>query len=92
MDQVLPGTKSSIPLTNMQTLLLYESNGSERLRVNLEQMLLRFDAGFASQDQIAAAWDAVVQRHDVLRTVIDWRSATTPVQRVLPRVAFSVAH
>ncbi|WP_281347136.1 non-ribosomal peptide synthetase [Tritonibacter litoralis] len=92
MEHLSPDSKSSVALTSMQTALLYESNGSERLRVNLEQMLLRFDAGFASQDKITAAWDAVVQRHDVLRTVIHWRSATTPVQRVLPSVAVTVAH
>src|SRR6478672_6887666 len=72
-------------LTPLQQGMLAQHLRAPGSGVDVEQLVCslpeRVDA-----DALRAAWQAVVDRHDVLRTSIEWNGLDAPQQRVYDRV------
>ncbi|WP_410586712.1 amino acid adenylation domain-containing protein [Amycolatopsis sp. lyj-23] len=82
LDRVLGGLRDVAdvyPLTPMQEGMVFHSEQGGGLYV--EQFTCRLE-GPLDPGALRAAWDAVVQRHPVLRTSVHWAGVPTPVQVV----------
>ena len=78
---------SSIALTPMQMGMLYESVGTSRPWINIEQVVVAFDGSGVSPAQITDAWTAVQARHDALQIQISWNGGVNAQQRRSPDLA-----
>ena len=72
----------SWPLTPLQLGMLHESLLSERTSVNLEQVACHLDDEAFDPTAMKRAWEALTQRHEVLRSVYAWRDDRAPSQDV----------
>ncbi len=76
------------PLTAMQQGMLFDAMLDPDAAVNLVQMQAVFED--LDVERLARAWQAVVQRHPVLRTVFVWRADGEPLQVVWRQVRLSI--
>jgi amino acid adenylation domain-containing protein len=74
------------PLSPLQEGLLFESLQDPEAGVYFEQLRFRFEEGL-DLDAWKAAWEKVVQRHQVLRTAIVWRNLDKALQVVCKSVS-----
>jgi len=77
------------PLSPLQQGMLFHSLDSNERGVGVEQVLCSLNEAL-DVPQLLAAWEAVVARHDVLRTSLHWEGKPEPVQHVQPRVKLPV--
>jgi natural product biosynthesis luciferase-like monooxygenase protein len=77
------------PLSPMQQGLLFHHLAAPHSGVDFEQIVfrLREELDLAAFDR---AWERLVARHDVLRTVFRWEGIEEPQQRVLPSVRIPI--
>ncbi|MDY7095143.1 MAG: amino acid adenylation domain-containing protein, partial [Acidobacteriota bacterium] len=77
------------PASPMQMAMLFEeeANPDRRTYVHQRTWGLRGPLDAAA---LAAAWQAVVDRHPILRTCFVWKSSDVPVQVVFRRVRFTL--
>ncbi|QRO01823.1 amino acid adenylation domain-containing protein [Archangium violaceum] len=80
-EAALPLTDAA-PLSSMQQGMLFRSLFSPSSRDYFEQVGAMLEAGL-DVDAFRAAWQAVLERHVVLRTVLSLEDPSNPVQRVL---------
>ncbi|MDF1727087.1 MAG: amino acid adenylation domain-containing protein [Sulfitobacter sp.] len=78
-------SETAFALTPMQMGMLFESVGTERPWVNVEQVVVEFDAQGLDDAALDAAWRAVQDRYEALRLIIDWRGGAEPRQWVGPK-------
>ncbi|NOK80121.1 MAG: hypothetical protein GFH27_549281n458, partial [Chloroflexi bacterium AL-W] len=69
------------PLSPMQQGLLFHSLYQPDDDIYLEQMHVMLDASIQI-DNLLIAWQSLIDRHEMLRTVFVWRDIATPVQVV----------
>jgi len=74
------------PLTTTQQGMLFHSLAEENSGVYLVQVGLTFKGRFNKQS-FALAWEALLQRHDTLRTAFVWEKVNAPLQVVGRKVA-----
>lgn len=84
-----PQVQDVYGLTPTQAGMLWASVESEELRRYHEQLVIEM-TGDLDPDVMAEAWQAVVDRHDILRTGFHWEEIATPVQVVHRRAAVEV--
>ncbi len=86
----LAPTTDSYPLTPLQQGMLAAHLRAPGSGVDVEQLVCtlpeRVDA-----EALRRAWQTVVDRHDVLRSAIEWSGLDAPRQRVLDRVVLPFA-
>ncbi|MEM1169666.1 MAG: amino acid adenylation domain-containing protein [Cyanobacteria bacterium P01_H01_bin.35] len=73
------------PLSPMQQGLLFHNLYAPESRVYFKQMSLEFK-GQLDVAAFASAWQKVVDRHSILRTLFVWENISTPLQVVLKQV------
>ncbi|WP_066265889.1 non-ribosomal peptide synthetase [Hydrogenophaga palleronii] len=78
----------SWPLTPLQLGLLYDSLLSQRTSVNLEQVACHLDDEAFDVATMKQSWEALVRRHEVLRSVYVWRDVRVPSQEVVADIEF----
>src|SRR3954470_10627877 len=72
---------ASYPLTALQQGMLVHQLRNPGSGVDVEQLVCTLPEA-VDADAMARAWDAVVARHDVLRTAFAWEGLDAPRQRV----------
>ena len=77
------------PLSPLQQGMLLHSFGPAGQGVDVEQVLCSLTEAIDVQ-LLLSAWDAVVARHDILRSSFEWEGRPEPVQVVHPRVKLPV--
>jgi surfactin family lipopeptide synthetase C len=78
-------------LSPLQEGLLVESLAAPGAGLYLEQVVVALE-GAISMPAMARAWQAVAERHEVLRTSFHWRDLERPIQVVHRRVRVPVSH
>ena len=71
------------PLTPLQKAMLFTGITDPQSGINIEQVVLRFPHKMDGE-KLREAWQAAVQRHDILRTSFHWPGGSEPVQQVEP--------
>ena len=79
------------PLSPQQQGILLDALGHAEPGRYIEQETHRWP-GTLDQTVFDQAWQAIVDRHGIFRTVFLWRDQPSPVQVVFSRLAFSVAY
>jgi non-ribosomal peptide synthetase component F len=77
------------PLSPLQQGRLFHSFGPGGQGVGVEQVLCSLTEALDVQ-LLLSAWDAVVVRHDILRSSFEWEGRPEPVQIVHPQVKLPV--
>ena len=77
------------PLSPLQQGMLFHSFGPGGQGVGVEQVLCSLTEALDVQ-LLLSAWDAVVARHDLLRSSFEWEGRPEPVQIVHPQVKLPV--
>ena len=80
-----PSVDSIYPLSPSQRGMLFETLLASEPGVHIEQLVWHL-RGALDARVLEAAWQHVVERHEVLRTCFVWKQQPEPVQVVLPRV------
>jgi len=75
----------SYPLTPMQNGMLFHALLQPDSGSYVQQLVATFD-GAADEALVRAAWDAVLERHSVLRNGFAWKGLAAPVQQPASRV------
>lgn len=78
-------------LTPLQLGMVYESVLAGRPWINLEQVVVHLEDEDLSAATLRRAWQAMAERHDVLRMGIRWRKRLHPAQIVMPEIDVDVA-
>src|SRR5215467_7981663 len=73
------------PLSSMQEGMLFHSLAAPGSDVYVQQLSCRLE-GELRVDAFAAAWRAILARHDVLRTAFAWHGLPRPLQVVGERL------
>ncbi|MEW6612820.1 MAG: amino acid adenylation domain-containing protein [Pseudomonadota bacterium] len=77
------------PLSPMQDGMLFQTLSRPGAGLNLEQLLCRLPEALDAA-RLEAAWQALVERHAVLRTAFDWRGPEGTRQQPQARVSLSI--
>jgi hypothetical protein len=72
---------ATYPLSPLQAGMLFHSDYAAGSGVDLEQLLIHFDAGL-DNTAFRSAWTWLLRRHGVLRTSFHWRGLERPRQTV----------
>ena len=81
-----------IPMTPTQIGMIYESVLADQPRVNLEQIVCRLNDESVNVEAMEQAWQRMIARHAILRSVFDWQAAATPQMQVLESVPLLLEH
>ena len=71
-----------LPLTPVQKGMLFYYLNEKDSAMYFEQMSFRVSGSFNEQD-FRKAWNVIVQKHPILRTLFRWKKLDNPVQIVL---------
>lgn len=84
-----------LPLTPMQVAMVAEGVASGRPWLNLQQVICRLEPDVGQRihpEHLRAAWLQVQQRHQSLRSSIDWNGSAAPRQRVVESAPVEIEH
>src|ERR1043165_7878088 len=73
------------PLSPQQRGMLFESARASDSGIHIEQLIRRF-TGELNFSAFERAWQAVVDRHSILRTAFAWKDQDEPLQVALRQV------
>ena len=83
-SKTLDSVVDSYPLSPLQEGMLFHSLFAHRSGVDIEQMVCDLPESIDAS-ALERAWQAVSDRHAVLRTSFHWEGLTAPIQRVHSR-------
>jgi amino acid adenylation domain-containing protein len=77
--------ESGYPISPMQQGMLFESLANPNAGLNIQQMVCHLHEAIAPS-AFQQAWQALLNRREILRTYFDWKNSKTSVQRSKPQV------